>query len=62
MFIHEAAHKALLEIGRPTHVSELFRYINDRGYYTFGAKEPENALAIRDRTPAPYRSWAALTA
>lgn len=47
MYIYEAAHKALQEIGRPTHVSELYSYITNRGYYTFGAKEPENALAIQ---------------
>lgn len=47
MFIHEAARKALHELARPTHVSELLQLIVDRGYYTFGAKEPENALAIQ---------------
>lgn len=47
MFIYEAAEKALREKGVPTHVSALCRHIVDKGYYTFGAQEPENALAIQ---------------
>lgn len=47
MFIHEAAYKALRELGAPTHVSDLYRAIVAKGYYEFGAKEPENALAIQ---------------
>lgn len=47
MFIHEAAEKALKERGVPTHVSALHRYIVDKGYYRFGAKDPVNALAIQ---------------
>ncbi|WP_147871335.1 HTH domain-containing protein [Stieleria maiorica] len=47
MFIHEAAEKALREKGVPTHVSSLCRHIVDKGYYKFGAQEPENALAIQ---------------
>ncbi|QEG25156.1 HNH endonuclease [Mariniblastus fucicola] len=47
MTIHEAAHKALLELGTPTHVNPLCQYIVDKGYYDFGAKNPANALAIQ---------------
>tara|TARA_R110002049_G_scaffold285698_4_gene467048 strand:+ start:206389 stop:207108 length:720 start_codon:yes stop_codon:yes gene_type:complete len=47
MFIHQAATRALGELGSPTHVTKLCRYIVDRGYYDFGAKDPENALAIQ---------------
>ena len=47
MFIHEAAEKALKELGVPTHVSVLHRHIVNMEYYTFGAKAPENALAIQ---------------
>ena len=47
MFIHEAAQKSLLELGVPTHVSKLYQHIESRGYYKFGAQEPENALAIQ---------------
>lgn len=47
MFIHEAAEKALTELGVPTHVSSIYRHIVDNGYYTFGAQSPENALAIQ---------------
>ena len=47
MFIHEAAVKAQKESGSPTHVSALYRQIADKGYFTFGAQDPENALAIQ---------------
>ena len=47
MYIHEAAEKALEELGVPTHVSALLRHIVDKGYYDFGAQSPENALAIQ---------------
>lgn len=47
MFIHEAAEKALEELGVPTHVMALHRYIVSKRYYTFGAQAPVNALAIQ---------------
>lgn len=47
MFIHQAAYLALNELGTPRHVSEVYRYIVKNNYYDFGAKDPENALAIQ---------------
>jgi HNH endonuclease/HB1, ASXL, restriction endonuclease HTH domain len=47
MRIHEAAYKALRELRKPTHVGELYGYIEQNGYYRFGAKDPGNALAIQ---------------
>ncbi len=47
MFIHEAANRALQELGVPTHVSAIHRHIVDNEYYDFGAIDPENALAIQ---------------
>ena len=45
--IHEAAEKALREIGQPTHVKDLRLAIESRGYFTFGAKDPERALGVQ---------------
>ena len=47
MLIHEAAYRALSELKKPTHVSVLYEYIEANGYYTFGAQDPANALAIQ---------------
>lgn len=47
MYIHEAAEKALSELGRPCHVSVIYRHIVHHSYYSFGAQAPENALAIQ---------------
>jgi hypothetical protein len=46
MFIHEAACKVLAELGSPTHVRQIYDLIVSKGYYSFGAKNPCNALAI----------------
>jgi len=45
--IHEAAEKALQELGQPTHVKDLRLAIESRGYFTFGAKDPERALGVQ---------------
>lgn len=45
--ICEAAEKALKELGRPTHVRDLRRYIEEKGYFAFGAKDPERALGVQ---------------
>ena len=47
MFIHEAACKVLAEIGIPAHVSQIHDLIVSKGLYSFGAKDPCNALAIQ---------------
>jgi predicted restriction endonuclease len=46
MFIHEAACKVLAELGGPAHVRQIHDLIVSKGYYSFGAKNPCNALAI----------------
>jgi hypothetical protein len=46
MQIHEAAHIALKELDAPTHLRELVKHIEDRGYFLFGAKSPERALGV----------------
>lgn len=47
MFIHEAACKVLAELGFPAHVRQIHDLIVSKGYYSFGAKNPCNALAIQ---------------
>jgi len=47
MFIHEAACKVLAEIGIPAHVRQIHDLIVSKGFYSFGAKDPCNALAIQ---------------
>ena len=47
MFIHEAACKVLAEIGIPAHVRQIHDLIVSKGLYSFGAKDPCNALAIQ---------------
>ena len=47
MFIHEAACKVLAEIGVPAHVRQIHDLIVSKGLYSFGAKDPCNALAIQ---------------
>ena len=46
MQIYEAAHLALTELRRPAHLRELVKYIEDRNYFSFGAKSPERALGV----------------
>jgi hypothetical protein len=46
MFIHEAACKVLAELGSPAHVRQIYDLIVSKGYYSFGAKNPCNALSI----------------
>jgi hypothetical protein len=46
MQIYEAAHLALRELGQPTHLRELVKYIEGNGYFSFGAKAPERALGV----------------
>jgi len=46
MQMYEAAYKALKEIGAATHVDELWQQIQNKGYFTFGAKDPSRALGV----------------
>lgn len=46
MQIYEAAYEALRELGRPTHLRDLVKYITDKQYFAFGAKSPERALGV----------------
>lgn len=46
MQMYEAAHRALKELGAPTHVSELWQHIQNQGYFSFGAKDPSRALGV----------------
>jgi hypothetical protein len=46
MQIHEAAQLALRELNTPTHLRDLVKHIEDRGYFSFGAKSPERALGV----------------
>jgi hypothetical protein len=46
MMMLASAEQALREIGEPTHLRELVRYIEDRGYFHFGARNPEGALGV----------------
>jgi hypothetical protein len=45
--ICEAAEKALGELRQPTHVRDLRQHIEEQGYFTFGAKDPERALGVQ---------------
>lgn len=45
--ICEAAQKVLEETCAPTHVRELRRLIEERGYFKFGAKDPERVLGVQ---------------
>ncbi len=45
--IHEAAEKALQELGQPTHLKDIRRHIEEKGYFIFGAKDPERALGVQ---------------
>lgn len=47
MKIHEAAELALKELGKPVHLRDLRRHIEQRGYYRFGAASPETALGVQ---------------
>jgi len=44
MRMYKAAEKALNELGKPTHTTELYEYMEEKGYFTFGAKDPGSAL------------------
>ena len=44
MQMFEAAEKALREIGKPTHIRDLWKYMDEQGYFHFGAKDPASAL------------------
>jgi Endonuclease NucS C-terminal domain len=46
MQIFEAAHKALLELRRPTHLRDLYEHIVKRGWFEFGAQDPIGALGV----------------
>src|SRR5262245_13639973 len=46
MKMHEAAAKALRDLAKPTHVSALCRHMENCGYFDFGVKNPQNALAV----------------
>jgi hypothetical protein len=44
--MYDAAYQALKEIGTATHVEELWRQIQNKGYFKFGAKDPGRALGV----------------
>ena len=46
MQIYEAALKVLHELGEPTHISEIRESIETKGYFQFGAQNPEGALRV----------------
>lgn len=46
MQIYEAAEKALQDIGRPTHLREIFAHIQERNYFEFGAVDPVRVLGV----------------
>lgn len=46
MQMFEAADIALKELSKPTHVDELWRHMQDKGYFHFGAKDPARALGV----------------
>ena len=46
MQMYEAAHLALKELGHPTHVDELWQFIQEKGHFQFGAKDPARALGV----------------
>ena len=46
MQIYEAAHRALLDIGKPSHLQALRDHIESHGYFAFGAQQPERALGV----------------
>jgi restriction system protein len=49
MTIHEAARRALADIGRPAHSREILQHILAQGYYAFGAKNPLSVLDVEIR-------------
>lgn len=67
MQMYEAAYQALKEIGAPTHVQELWQQIQDRGYFTFGAKDPSRRWAsvliaiVMEREFGEYRKLSFFT-
>ena len=44
MKMHEAAEKALREIGEPTHIKYLAHYLQAKGYFNFTADDAPGAL------------------
>ncbi len=46
MQIYQAAHKALLDLGKPAHVRVIHEQIVSMGYFQFGAKDPLRALGV----------------
>ena len=44
MSMHEAAHRALLDLDQPTHIKDLVKYMETKKYFYFGAKNPSSAL------------------
>jgi hypothetical protein len=53
MTIHEAARRALADIGRPAHSREILQHILAQGYYAFGAKNPLSVLDVEIRRDSP---------
>jgi len=46
MKMHEAAERSLTELAEPTHLARLVDYMEDRGYFRFGAQDPARALGV----------------
>ena len=47
MQIYEAGVKALEELGKPSHLKEIYRVIVERGYFSFGADDPVRVLGVQ---------------
>jgi hypothetical protein len=45
--ICEAAERLLQEVRVPTHIREMRRLIEERGYFKFGAKDPDRVLGVQ---------------
>jgi hypothetical protein len=45
--ICQAAEKVLQEVQAPTHIREIRRLIEERSYFTFGAKDPDRVLGVQ---------------
>ena len=46
MQIYEAAYQVLSELGEPAHISIIRELIESKGYFEFGAKDPDCALRV----------------
>lgn len=47
MQIYEAALQALIELGEPAHLRDIYKHIIERGYFEFGAADPIRVLGVQ---------------